>query len=172
MLLVNNCNPVRFPFDGYLNVYEAEPSWQVSSSQGHPYFTFILGSSWVQVGFSQVFLEFSQVLSGSLRFSQVFSGLIGILMFTRQSQAGKCSQGYPQITFTLGSSWVQVGVSQVFSGSLRFTQVHSGSLRLSQVVSGCLRLSQVLSGFFRFFQDFSGFFRVFSGLMGISMFMR
>ena len=55
MLLVNNCNPVRFPFDGYLNVYEAEPSWQVSSSRGlfinYIHFGFTLGSSWVLSGF-------------------------------------------------------------------------------------------------------------------------
>ena len=86
MLLVNNCNPVRFPFDGYLNVYEAEPSWQVSSSQGssinYVQFEFTLG----------LLLVYFQLTLGFLRLSQVFSCLLGILMITRQRQAGSLQQ--------------------------------------------------------------------------------
>ena len=72
MLLVNNCNPVRFPFDGYLNVYEAEPSWQVSSSQGssinYVQFGFTLGLLLVYFWF---IFNLLWVFSGSLRFFHV-----------------------------------------------------------------------------------------------------
>ena len=68
--------------------------------------------------------------------------LMGISMFTRQSQAGKSAA--VRAIHILRSFWVQVGYKL---GSLRFF------LEFSQVLSGSLRFSQVPLGSLRFFRD-------------------
>ena len=137
MLLVNNCNPVRFPFDGYLNVYEAEPSWQVSSSQGssinYVQFGFTLGLLWVYFWFTFVlfltYFGFSQALSGFF----MFVGYLNDYKVEASWKSAAVRMRYKQFYF---------GFIKLVSAYLGFFS--SGSTRFSQVLSGSLRFSQVL----------------------------
>ena len=129
----------------------------------------ILRSLWVQVGFCHV-----------------FSGLMGIWMFTRQSQAGKSAAVraihrscllWVYFGFTLGSSWVLLGSLRFFRFDeylnvyktetswqdwvfLRFSQILSGFLQLSQAFFNSHKFSLIFSNSLTFSQIISGSQRI------------
>ena len=103
-------------------------------------------------------LWFCQVPSGSVRFSQIWSGLTGSLRFRLI-----LSVEFWQIS--LGSD----RFPQVLTNSLRFCQVQAGFVRFGQDLTGSLRFSHILS-FQQILSDLVRFCHIWSDLFRCSQF--